>query len=591
MYRKNPGIYFNVATGVATQHTPSPLQEKMKTFYKEIEIELRDVLLSNNRKAVTSLIERKSLMISKLAVKASHLCNAMLNDLFQENVPIEFWPDLDNDEPFFQMFLQGTSLEGENQHHQIQNTWAKHFTPVNYPPGEGTISDIKAIYYSAVTFKRKVERYLRMQRLTLQKLAVDAYLTRNQIAKENRLINALLRIMNIAVVSGGDDLKQIEREHIIFIQSHRRFLSKRCTITEYLSYYQFLRQQRVIIDLFSLVPIMEIKNSQIALTTHEVHELCEAVRFRPSKTVKKWNAWSEIFDMGKIRSLLSDNHWIFDGLILTDGVACTIRYSSVLHARVGGRISNVSGGDKIIIGIDPGERNLVACVEMIPKTQEIVAEWLLSKTDFFQMSGITSFNEKMKLRHEKHESYRKAVEDLSHKSNIFDYIKAFAQHHETIWAFNVERSIRKDKLFVNRRIRVIIDEFVAKIIRGRRNVHIAFGGNIDIPSRDKNWGGCEFLRNPNKFIFKSMKRLVGKENISLIDEWNTTRVCHRCFSILGCVDERHRVCRNSECPNYYLIVDRDLNAAANMANKLIFSPTPRNLRQKYMLTNHQTKLA
>ena len=106
------------------------------------------------------------------------------------------------------------------------------------------------------------------------------------------------------------------------------------------------------------------------------------------------------------------------------------------------------------------------------------------------------------------------------------------------------------------------------------------------------------IRSPSSLLGKLMKKRIGEENFSLVDEWNTSKICHRCFQPLTRVKDEERdvylrgllhcslrqsdlindaTLVNTTCPISGSFVDRDSNAATNIALKKLDS-TIRNLQ-------------
>ena len=75
-----------------------------------------------------------------------------------------------------------------------------------------------------------------------------------------------------------------------------------------------------------------------------------------------------------------------------------------------------------------------------------------------------------------------------------------------------------------------LDKFVNRVIGDTQNLgpfHLAFGG-----AEFATTGPGEHYASPYLKLRKLMQKRAGPTNFSFVDEWNTSKVCHRCFQPL-----------------------------------------------------------
>ena len=183
--------------------------------------------------------------------------------------------------------------------------------------------------------------------------------------------------------------------------------------------------------------------------------------------------------------------------------------------------------------------------------------------------------------------------------------KGLNTHNDVIWRTKTARKWRKSKFRVYCLKKKTLDNFINDVVGDRhKSFHIAFGATT---------GKGEHYSSPYSLIGKLMReRVGGEENFSSVDEWNTSKVCHRCFrpltrvsvpenwnkkrkgrgrgekyvrGLLRCCstesnDDNNLLSFNNtgestsstpppSCPIAGSFVDRDSNAATNIALKLL----------------------
>ena len=197
------------------------------------------------------------------------------------------------------------------------------------------------------------------------------------------------------------------------------------------------------------------------------------------------------------------------------------------------------------------------------------------------------------------------------------YLGIFDENFDTLWKTKGSKKWRRSKFRVYCLRNKILANFVNRVLGDTTQpFHIAFGA-----AKFAATGKGEHFASPCSSFGEQLKEQAGAGRFSLIDEWNTSKVCHRCLEPLQTVgyyetriknrgsgssmneegkeeeeeeeeddsdDEERRLIRlrglrrcysaksyqnNSDvvpqCPIAGSFVDRDSNAATNIAKKFL----------------------
>ena len=404
-----------------------------------------------------------------------------------------------------------------------------------------------------------------------------------------------------------------------------------------------------------LVPKNDIKMHYVDFDAVGVKGLCEDVHIKLKKKKNKENkaankeedevlrsilyeeGWTRIFKMKSINSI-GGKKWRFDRCIATDGVACSIRYyrkkEVCTETRSNKRFKksedvslaslptttnhhiNLEG--RRIIGIDPGRKNIASCIELDPNTRRIVKKTTLTSRQFYCDSGYTKHTENIQRNWLREENYKLANEELSKCHSLKSYLEAYIKHYNILWRTKTAKKWRRGNFRVYGLKKRTLDTFINRIVGDTsKPLHIAYGS-----AKFKATGRGEKFSSPSSSVAKLIEKKVGSKNFSVVDEWNTSKVCHRCFEPLTDVgyyrkskeDDARILVRlrglrrcstqsnknndktpsssssspSSSCPIGGAFVDRDSNAATNIALKLLMAQTPQNLQRGVRVHNTQS---
>ena len=201
--------------------------------------------------------------------------------------------------------------------------------------------------------------------------------------------------------------------------------------------------------------------------------------------------------------------------------------------------------EKRIIGIDPGRKNIAFCVELDPKTRKVVKKTKLTFRQYYHDSGIVKTQKHKQLLMEKKCKLTKNKLFFNDQNNhnkkkknvdaFKKYLEMYNKNNKNIWNNNTKmtKKWRREKLRVYCLKKKVLNNFINKVIgdNNSKPVHIAFGNAKFAPA-----GKGESYSSPYILLGKLFERRVGSENFTFVDEWNTSKVCHRCFQPLTRVE-------------------------------------------------------
>ena len=592
--------------------------------YKNVKCKLKSILVDNDQNStqqrLVSEIEKRCLAVSRMVVKASLFCELMIERLLEEGT--EEWPDFSKLNTFVSMLTIGNNKRKKrNSIPAIEKTWEQHENVLQeYTKHIHRYhSDYNLINYSAKTFQTAFFNNLKLNFISRQRRTIRQQIRESSTTK----IYALQCFINNWDYKGRTfcrtQLEQLKTTHWHWIEKHRDYLPKEKRISEqnltpkqFIKYYNFLKTNSNKLKKIKLVPENKIKAHYVDFDAAGVKGLCHEIGFDLYKlnleNKLEKEGWDKVFNLKKIDKLTSSK-WTFDRCIATDGVSCSIRYYKQepttsknkklktsdntfvkIQHPIEKKETNLSG--KRIIGIDPGRKNIAFCVELDPQTRKIVKKTKLTSKQYYCDSGFTKYKNKVQKWLTKNEDYKTANEQLSQTNNTLEYLNVLNNHQDVIWQTKTAKKWRNGKFRVYCLKKKTLDNFINKVI-GDGPFHVAFGAAKFTPT-----GRGEHYSSPSSLLGKLMKKRIGEENFSLVDEWNTSKICHRCFQPLTRVKDEERdvylrgllhcslrqsdlindaTLVNTTCPISGSFVDRDSNAATNIALKKLDS-TIRNLQ-------------
>lgn len=562
------------------------------------------------------------------------------------------WPDFRRVNVFVQMMTKGVNVRRLTRPTPaIEWTWSNGF--VQPPSPKRHCYDYSTIKYAATTFQTAFLNNLHLNFISRQRKAIREHLhhSTGRVASDAE-IYALQTMINGWEYRGrafnADHLAQMKTDNAVFVERHRRhlpvtptslFLPGKSDTVPLIRYYHFLRNDCPRLKNLLLVPRTKIKMHHATFDAVGIKGLCRDAGYnippppQPSSSkdcdgdIMDREGWSLIFDMKKLATMKSaSSPWVFDRSVTTDGVACSVRFRLTTTAlspetnppvttqerhvpnrckrvktnspkRVSvvpdeATTNNANNTDcieiegKRIIGIDPGRKNVAFCVELDPTTHKIVKRSRLSSGQYYCDSGHNQ-RKKRVMKWLAAKDHKVAIDALANTTTFEDYRRSYMEHHQVIWDTRTTKKIRREKFRVWCLRQRTLDRFVSKVLGKESRLpstHVAYGSASFSTSRPR-----EKYTPPSMVIIRKFRSRVGKANLTLVDEWNTSRVCHRCYTPLSKVgiastnvdtgEEKTLYLRGlrrcsaqrNDCPIGGAFVDRDSNAATNIAIKFLRS--------------------
>ena len=666
----------------------------IKKCYKNVKCSLRSLLVKQVGKEINAAasIEKRCVSVSKMAVKASHLCRIMVEMLLKEEEeeeeqeeeaekkeekvssttsPPTEWPDFTKMNVFVQLFTKGNSLrKATKPTPAIDRAWYGRELQLQ-PRSEGRHhSDYNLVNYCAKTYQTAFLNNLQFNFVSRQRRAIRVYLKccgggggggdrgglgekKRKKSDTTRLVYALQCFINDWKYAGRtyseEQLRELRIEHFLLVERHKSHLppvgKNSLQPVDFLRYYNFLKREyketSTKLKNLPLVPQNEVKVHYVDFDAVGVKGLCHdlgininlADKEKKEKEtlhdeVLQREGWGQIFDLKRIRKM-GGKGWTFDRCIATDGIACSVRYYRELGEEEEKRKSRqpkkkfkksngTAANDlsepetqqqlhlegKRIIGIDPGRKNIAFCVELDPESRKIVKKSKLTSKRFYCDSGYVR-HKRLTEKWTSEKKYKLAIEEFSACESFDSYLDSNAKNYETVWETKTSKKWRRSKFRVYCLKKKTLDKFVKSVVGDpSKQFHVAFGR-----AKFAATGRGEHFSSPSSTLRKLFREKFGPENFTLVDEWNTSKVCHRCKEPLTIVGSWRRaegdapplilrglrLCSSRQrknnldedegdasavvssigqknCPIAGSFVDRDSNAATNIASKLLMLP-------------------
>ena len=580
--------------------------------YKNIKCSLNTIIQEKlgekNISILKKAIEERCLSISQKAVKASQLIEAMIYTKYFSNDKREL-PDFDKDNTFLQLFTQGCEIRKRRKPNELMGAvWKEYFEKNGYPKSKRFTYDYNLITTNAQTFKTAFRNNLTMNFLSRQKQSIREYLNLKTKKRADKIkvknLQYLISNWKKGTRLSDDNLEKLAKKHEAFIASHQEKLPRTMdgrirfpqASIEYLDYYCFLLSQKTSNDnWFPIVPENKVKIRNIDFDAVGVKSLYSEL-FGKSESLFKSNEerWASIFDLEKINKM-SSSKWKFAENVTTDGISCSIRYHRVeyrkRHLEENKDKSNIIPYNARIIGIDPGRKIMAFCAEIAnTEPRRIVRKMKMSAAEYYTCSGIKKFKKQAKEWAAPMKEWADEKGKIPSR-NFEERVKCYLKKYNLLWNVVNAKKWRRAKFRVYTLKHKKLDKFVNSVLNVKENkndpVFVAYGG-----AKFKSTGRGEHFSVPNKALARKFEEKAGSRNFTFVNEWNTSKICHRCGAPLDIAkvkesgkktDNRDlRRCSHShkdspsccsngvenyKCPLSGVYLHRDANAAANIAIK------------------------
>lgn len=290
--------------------------------------------------------------------------------------------------------------------------------------------------------------------------------------------------------------------------------------------------------------------------------------------------WSHYFNLEAVRR----KGWVMDAALVTDGVGCTIRLKRPLEPgqkqsakaddeRVfGWRPLDLKG--KRVVGVDPGRRDLFACVEgelsSDGKTLMSKRKAHCSNKEYRHKCGFRAAERRHQRELDRRPDVRTFYEGMPSArtggaAGPIAHLEAYARGHVEATSLMLMKKHRNEQFNRARAVQRTMAELCARITGGgdESEVVVAFGSA----------GFAHNSRGHGSSPTKGLKRALAKRACTVLDA-NEFRSSKQCSCCGGDLSDRHngvelalglRRC-NNECASFW---NRDVNAARNILNRFI----------------------
>jgi hypothetical protein len=240
---------------------------------------------------------------------------------------------------------------------------------------------------------------------------------------------------------------------------------------------------------------------------------------------------------------------------------------------------------KYIIGIDPGRKNYVTCVRRNLETGEEQIK-IFSTNRYYEECG---FRHKTSFFRHKYEyknikewmSLIPTIKTLDH-NDIIKYLEYIQVHIGTLYKISFNNTIRKLNFSTYRLKQKTVDlmcNFITFFnMNSKNDTIIAFGDG------DFNTSFGFRKASPKATLVSKRLSTVHEQNVSMVNEFNTSKVCSKCLLFEKLIDLKNNKNVNNHfvrsCPTCFTIWNRDVNSSRNMIELFLHEDRPKCFRKQ-----------
>jgi hypothetical protein len=317
---------------------------------------------------------------------------------------------------------------------------------------------------------------------------------------------------------------------------------------------------------YTLAPIMSIRHHFLTIDIRVLYMLMKEVELVDcNEKVFRDMAdehFSSVFSVNKLVSPTKKEK-TFGNLVETDGVSVCFHFHRPKTSEVQSNRVLRKDHERRVIAIDPGRSNLLYGVEV--KKDGTKKTYRLTKRQYYADSHFTK-NKRKNERWNKEisnilEEWNKTSPKTIHVSTFEEHLKNLLKVAPSLWSHYTKHRcalVRMDHYIHKRKT---LDRFFSSMKeKGEDTPVIAYGAAKFNPTSKNE------LSSPTTAL---SKRCSEHYSMIFIDEFRTTKCCHRCGDELKGMKREGReirglrCCRSSNCLKAQL-VSRDLNAALNI---------------------------
>jgi hypothetical protein len=479
-------------------------------------------------------------------------------------------PDLNDQTLYNQCFKVGVRTLKKNTG-PIQHVWDTYFSA--FPTHETMTGDGQMYTYTSKAYMTNFRNSIKFTFEVRQKLYIRTWLRQNQL-------DSIWYHPIRCAVNGWDCQTEPPVEALDFIQAQRLLLgspdvsidllwiqSNLTTVLNY--YYHILGYLEQIPDSkrFSLAPLHSIGSHALTIDTLILYYMLKSTGMLEGISLKEFTADREsyfrsVFDYRKL-----SKHQ-FSCLVQTDGVS--IGFHFVRPKQVSGSSSSSDDvhlrENQRLIAIDPGRTNIMFGVERL--SDDTLKTYKLTRKEYYFSTGMNRRKRKASKWQENIQAEEQTFSIYSPKTANGAQWDQFLGHYilvyQRLWEEKTGKKWAREKFRVFGLKKKVLDRFF-HTMDGSEAPVVLFGASKFNPS------GRHELSVPTTRVSKACSQ---RHRTIFVDEFNTTKRCSQCDSVLSPVSKRNedglireirglRRCSSNVCAQASF-KNRDLNAALNI---------------------------
>jgi len=521
------------------------------------------------KKELLGEIHERVLEVSKATNRGSLVFNRLLLHCLKNDIQL---PDLE-DQTFFVQCLNIGLGRLNKPNPLLKEIWSKYFE--GFPVNDRCIGNTQAIVYASKKYMTNFKNFLIYPFERRQKSYISRWCKKNNI-------DAYQAYPIRCAINGWKCKTEAVFDAMNFVEDERNFLKieNGAEISfewlkkhpkEVLRYYYHILCCNELDEesrKFTLAPVSRIKNHFMTIDSKILYSMAKKCLMYNGTEQEfrylKEKYFKECFNYKKLCHKRT-----FSFLLETDGTSVCLHFHSPKQLK--SEISYPSSEGRII-AIDPGRCNLIFGVEEMP--DGTVKKYKLRRSTYYNSSGIVNRNRKSaKWEKDLGEAGLRYNEQSIKTTNDEDwknFLEVYVSVYDILWEGKTKRKRSREDFRVYCLKHKTLDKFFQTMARatpaGEEKPVIAYGAAKFSPT------GKHELSAPTTFVSKRCSKFF---RVTMIDEYNTTKICNRCHERLHTVKTFKTIndtsalvevrglrwCCSTNCRCF---LDRDFNSALNI---------------------------
>jgi hypothetical protein len=332
---------------------------------------------------------------------------------------------------------------------------------------------------------------------------------------------------------------------------------------------------------YNVAPVARVRCHYATIDTSALGGITKEMMISPTQDIPK-EMWNSLFDIERLQG----KKCTFTGTIETDGTAVCVHFKRPKRVTETATASSAvqkkgyfADEDTCVVGLDPGRKDMFhAVVEISPGQFKSV---VLSRNQYYREAGIKTHNQKTELW-QSSEDMRSVLTSMSQVSTKGNSLRKF-QKYMSVWkeAFPMLWTEYTKAKWSEGRFRLyggkkrVFAEYCNKLEKTVREhvkkekVVVAYGSAKFAPT------GKGEIAVPTSRAYKECQR---RFETYVVPEFRTSMVHHKTLSVMQLVGSLAtgreirglRWCSSTNPENGKCLISRDLNAAINIRNILLW---------------------